>query len=169
MQIKDLIESEALKVSPTKRQLAIRSKSKITLERLSKDWNFYIRCKVARNPNCPVEVLEKLSNEQSDIRYEVAQNPNCTLNILKKMYKGSDWYICSKIAEHKNCSPDFLHTLSKYPSHHVKYFVAKNPNCSIETLLELSHSFYTEVRKAAIDARWSLAIKSKRIYNGMLE
>jgi 3-methyladenine DNA glycosylase AlkC len=41
------------------------------------DEDFYVRVRVARNPNASVEILKKLAtDEKSYVRYWVAQNPN---------------------------------------------------------------------------------------------
>ena len=61
--MKYLIRSEALKVKPSKLYFAENAKSAKTLEELSNDSNPNVRDYVARNPNCPVEILKKLSQD----------------------------------------------------------------------------------------------------------
>jgi hypothetical protein len=66
------------------------------------------RYKIAEHPNCPISVLEKLSNDKnSDVRYYVARHPNCPISILEKLANDEDWLVRSSVAEHPNC-PQYL-------------------------------------------------------------
>ncbi len=57
----------------------------------SKHENWWVRYKVAENPNTPVQTLEKLSeDEDSDVRYDVASNPNTPTHILEKLSGDED-------------------------------------------------------------------------------
>ena len=91
MPVKILIESEALKVKPSKLYLAKKTKSTKTLEELSNNSDWLILCYVAYNSNCPAEILEKLSKDSYwSVRYSVACNPICTAEILEKLSNDSD-------------------------------------------------------------------------------
>ena len=52
--------------------------------------NWWVRSRVARHPNCPILILEKLSNDEYwQVRYRVAEHPNCP-QYLK------DYFLCFK-------------------------------------------------------------------------
>ena len=88
---KDLIESEAIKVKPSKRYIAKNTKSVKVLEEFSNDWDYDVRCGVANNMNCSVEVFEKLSKDSNYyVRCGVAWNKNCPVEILEKLSNNQD-------------------------------------------------------------------------------
>ena len=52
------------------------------------------RGELVSNPNCPVELLEYLSDDTSYlVRCEVAKNPNCPSHILIKLSKDKEHYV----------------------------------------------------------------------------
>ena len=56
------------------------------VERLSKDKDWRVRCRVAENPNTPINILIKMSEDKkSNVRCEVARNPNTPIEILKQL------------------------------------------------------------------------------------
>jgi hypothetical protein len=59
-------------------------KDKKILSFLSKNKNYSIRCRVARNPNTPVSILKVLIKDDDPyVRMWVLQNINCPKNIDK--------------------------------------------------------------------------------------
>jgi len=50
--------------------------------------DYYIRESVAMNSNCPIYILEELSEDPYyHVLLKVAENINCPVHILKKFYK----------------------------------------------------------------------------------
>ena len=89
--MKTLIESEALKIKPSKRYIAKNTKSVKLLEDFSNDSDWQVRCNVALNTNCLVRILEKILNDSDCyLRYYVAENPNCPVEILEKLSNDSN-------------------------------------------------------------------------------
>jgi hypothetical protein len=53
------------------------------MENLHKDEDWQVRMNVAKNPNCPQEILEKLSQDTSrDVRQAVLCHPNCPPQVI---------------------------------------------------------------------------------------
>jgi len=60
-----------------RKQLAQTTKDPVILNKLSRDKNPYIRCRVAQNPNTKLEILEYLSRDEDFyVRKYVTENPN---------------------------------------------------------------------------------------------
>ncbi len=54
-------------------------------------YGYFVREKVAENPNSSLQILEKLaSDEEYRVRREVARNPNSSLQILEKLASDKD-------------------------------------------------------------------------------
>ena len=50
-----------------------------------------VRGEVARNPNCPIEVLDRLSKDKYwYVREKVAKNPNCPIDLLVQVMGDED-------------------------------------------------------------------------------
>ena len=61
------------------------------------------KCNAAYNPNTPVEVLEKLSNDKSySIRSRVAYNPNIPVEILNRLSNDGDSSVRHGAAKNPN-------------------------------------------------------------------
>jgi hypothetical protein len=78
-------------------------------------WNY--KYDVANNPNCPINVLEHLSEHvYYKVRIVVAENPKTPLHILEKLVTDQeDW--------------------------RIGYFVSKNPNCP-KKLKDLNNALF---------------------------
>ena len=125
VQIKDLIESEALKVNPSKGYIAANTKSEKILEELSSNSDNIVRSNVAWNLNCSAKTLEKLSNDSDfNVRYWVVCNRNCSAKTLEKLSNDSYWNVRYNVARNPNCPIEILEKLSK----DMDYFVQSYAN-----------------------------------------
>ena len=60
---------------------------------------------VARNPNAPADLLEKLAEDESlYVRAAVARNPNAPVYLLEKLADDESWEVRCHVAE-SQCTP----------------------------------------------------------------
>jgi hypothetical protein len=79
------------------------------LVRQSNSRSTAVRLAVARNPNSPADLLDRLSKDpDSKVRREVAWNPNCPADLLDRLSKDEYWGIRIAVAENPNCPIDLL-------------------------------------------------------------
>lgn len=103
-----------------------------------------------KDPNCPIEVLRILSNDQNNnIKLAVAKHPSCPAEILEKL-SDDYWDIKCVIASHQNCPVEVLEKLSNDHDSLVRSHVAQNKNCPLEVLEKLSHDKNNSVRLLAL-------------------
>lgn len=91
------------------------------------------RSELVSNPNCPVELLEYLSDDTSyHVRCEVAKSPNCPTHILMKLAKDKEYYVRKYVAKNPNCSIEILDILATDKDSDVLSAVVSNKNIKIE-------------------------------------
>jgi len=106
------------------------------------------RCKVASNPNTPVEVLAKLStDENEDVRESVAWNPNTPAEVLIKLSTDENEDVRKPVAWNPNTPVEVLAKLSTDENEDVRESVASNPNTPVEVLAKLSTDENEDVRR----------------------
>jgi len=68
-----------------KLQLAEITTDPNILDELSKDEKWYVRWRVARNPNTTPETLKQMSIDEDNniVKYRIKNNPNCPLETWK--------------------------------------------------------------------------------------
>jgi len=144
-----------------------KTKDKDTLYQYSESIDEADRVNIARNINCPIEILEKLSDDSSVLVINsIILNKNCSVDLLRKFsfYKSHvirdtlakdyktpidvlkrlsnhDIFIKTTIASNPNCPVDILRKFIKEPEHHsqIKINVMNNINCTVDILEELSN------------------------------
>jgi hypothetical protein len=120
------------------------------LRTLAKDEDYYVRGAVASNSNCPVDLLRTLAEGGNCARKAVASNPNCPEDLLRTLAKDQTDYVRGAAAKNPNCSEDLLRTLAKDGDADVRTAVAENPNCPEDLLRTLAKDGEFYVRAAAI-------------------
>lgn len=106
------------------------------LNELSKDDHITICCAVAKNPNCPGEILRDImermikGNFKSDVWYEESGNKSLIENILSN----------------PNCPSDVL---EQFVDTEFSYLALKHPNCKIELLYDHPNSDFVVFNKNA--------------------
>jgi hypothetical protein len=87
------------------RELAYTTTDPVILDELSKDGDWYVRYRVADNPNTTPETLDYLSkDEHYYVHCAVAENPNTASETLKQMAKvETDSDVKNSIKNHPNC------------------------------------------------------------------
>ena len=106
-------------------------------KKLSEDKDYKVREQVARNPKCPLDILKKLSEDNTFVRMYVARNSKCPLDILKKLSEDKDKYVRADVARNPKCPLDILKKLSEHDNQTVKEGVAKNPKCPPDILKKI--------------------------------
>ncbi len=111
------------------------------------------------NPNFPPEIkndLELLSNHKnSNVLGWVARNPNCPLYILEKLFNYNNDYVSYYALTNPNFPPKIkndLELLSNHKNNMIRTWVAKNLKCPPEILKKLSRDPEPEVSRAALKA-----------------
>lgn len=86
---------------------------------------------LARNPNCPARLLEKLANDDKTwgARWGLAGNPNCPVHLLEKLVDDENWLVRHSVAENPNCPVPLLEKMVDDVIWLVRYEVTLNPNC----------------------------------------
>lgn len=64
------------------------------------------------HPNFPVELLEKLSTGDDNIKTAVAENVNCPISILEKLSGDDSWRVRDSVVDNINCPISILKNLS---------------------------------------------------------
>ena len=114
---------------------------------------------VAKNPNCPIYLLEHPLSDDSDVDVleNVALNKRCPDYILDKISLHSYVPLQKAIASHKNCPPHVLDEYSKHSDQQLKLSVALNPNCDFDTAFRLVKDKNETISRAAAD--------NKKVFN----
>ncbi|MEM1520615.1 MAG: hypothetical protein QXK42_03655 [Candidatus Korarchaeum sp.] len=69
---------------------------------LARDGRNAVRRSVARNRNCPEEVLRELAKDRDPlIRAGVARNPNCPMDVLEQLARDEDHYVRQTALENR--------------------------------------------------------------------
>jgi hypothetical protein len=84
----------------------------MNFEKKAKSKSWISRYGVTQNPNCPIHLLEKLSDDKNGfVRSGVAENPNCPVHLLEKLVDDEEnvfgWTVYWSVEENPNC-PQYL-------------------------------------------------------------
>jgi len=103
--------------------IKLQKTSKISvLQKYSKDKEKNIRCIVAANENCPIEILEEL-----DVKTTVANNKNCPNHVLEKLSEDVDMRVLFVVVENNKTTLNALKKLhDKYE--HLRFDIECHPN-----------------------------------------
>lgn len=114
---------------------------------LAEDYDEYVREAVARRPNLPIEVQEKLSNDALFcVRRALAGNPTISLEIMEKLASEDKWQVPQALAFNPSVPEYLLRKLVDI----VPESVAWNPNTPLDVLLKLRLHEDPEIREAAV-------------------
>lgn len=152
MRVIPMEEEAESKYSRSRARVAERTDAPIELlERLSKDESKYVRLIVAANPTTPVKVLKEMAEEgYFDVRARIAANPSSTQELLRKLSLDEDSYVRVETARNENTPADILESLSRCEDEYVRLAVARNPSTSVTTIFHLSKEG-GEIRDAVMD------------------
>ena len=107
------------------------------------------RWAVAKNPHTPVEILEKLADDEVNlVRALVATNPNTPSATLYKLFE-DEKIVRDGISGNPNAPLDLLEKLAEDSDKLVRLRVAENPTTSKEILQKLANDPDKDVSKAA--------------------
>lgn len=107
------------------------------------------RWAVAKNPHTPVEILEKLANDEVNlVRALVATNPNTPSHVVEKLFE-DEKIVRDGISGNPNAPAHILTELAKDSDKLVRLRVAENPACPTEVLKMLLEDTDQDVAKAA--------------------
>ena len=100
--------------------------SEEVLERLSR--NIFAAEALAKNVNCPIHILEKLSNDIStDVIIAVAKNPSTPLNVLEKLSESRVAEVKKAVAKNENTPIEILEKLSKNNDDKINEIISNQP------------------------------------------
>lgn len=123
------------------------TKEQIELAKRARNDNWEDRQSVAKNPNTPKEVLEKLADDKSEVvRYAVAKNPSTPKEVLEKLTNDDDWNVRDLVARNSSTPKEVLEKLAKDSNVNVRWSVARNASTPKELLEELASDNAKEVR-----------------------
>lgn len=113
----------------------------------SKDESWDVRCRVAENPNTPIEILEILSmDKEPAVRSSVARNKNVPLKILEMLSRDKDPYVCWGVAKNPRATAPILDALAERAAREIQIAVSINPQTAPETLDKLASAYDGRVR-----------------------
>mgnify|MGYP001345706896 CR=1 FL=1 len=117
-------------------------KLNLLLNDLSNSDKIDVRVELVLNPNCPIEILEKLSDDKSFyILQYVANNPNCTVQLLNKITDISIQYNVGYISNNVLYNPKSTFYILKKIYKHFKnessiinldYLLSIHPNWKLK-------------------------------------
>lgn len=98
-----------------------------------------IRRAVAKNPNTPVTLLEKLAmDKEEEVRFQVANNPATPSTLLDRLAEDGDRNVRGVVAKNTNTHVATLKMLSEDANDEVRRALALNPNTPAEVLEKLA-------------------------------
>jgi len=122
------------------------------LKKFCYDNNWLIKCHIAQNSNCPIDILEKYykfnHNNHYNIFSYIVRNPNCPVYLLEKILKKLKYYdvdVKKLIAKHPNCSIHIIKKLIKEKNLAINFSIAENNNVTeniLNKLLNLNKNHY---------------------------
>jgi hypothetical protein len=84
-----------------------------------------VRNDIARNHNCPPELLEQLADTAA---YDVSLNPACPPDLLARLAQGHNhWAVRRHVAGNPSTPPDVLGCLAGDPDPEVRQQALENP------------------------------------------
>ena len=115
-----------------------------------------VRSNVARNPNTPVTVLEKLSRDRDpSVRAAASVNPHTPVVVLERLVKDEDPSVRAAAARNPNTPPEGLAGLASDSDTNIRQALASNRNTPPHTLATLaSFAFDEEDLLARMRPRW---------------
>ena len=117
------------------------------LELCSVDTLEVIRKIAASRINCPVDILEKLSNDTEEVKSSVASNINCPKHILEELSNENSKYIKSSVASNINCPMSILEKLSSVSEYQVLVKIINNANSNNISLENVYNRLQEEKNK----------------------
>lgn len=115
----------------------------------SRDEDWGVRCKAAKNPNAPIEILEMLSRDENPrVRRGVARNPRTTPPIFDALAERGTRDAQILVAVNPRTSSETLAKLASACDGRVRWNVARNQNTSLETIIRQSDDEFDQVREA---------------------
>lgn len=110
------------------------------------------RIAVARDPKCPTELLGKLVNDEDrDVLVAVARHPNSPWPVLERLYSlASDmatWKrdeIIRCIGENPACPQSVYQNIADSDDPQARFAIVKNQSCPSQILDQLSANFYDD-------------------------
>lgn len=112
--------------------------------------------KMARNPNCPPNVMARLAT-QTSLTSQLLENPNCPPNVIDYLYNryfySDSIDVFVQIAKHVNTPESILSSLADSPHPDVMEAIVGNPSCKDEGLVKLVQRGAVPIRKAIAKRR----------------
>ncbi len=126
------------------------------LNKVVETGNQNAKISVIRNPQTPIQVIEKLAKDEDEtVRKVVAENKNLPLNILLKLAEDSSFGVRSALAYKNTYSKiqtpvELLEKLAQDESEQIRQEVANHPDTPEELLIKLANDSSINVKKVLI-------------------
>ena len=118
--------------------------------RLARGSDEATRIEMARNPDCPRQLMRWLALDPSpQVRDAMAQNASCPPEALHRLARDRSVRVRHLVAHNPSCPPDVLRRLARDRSVRVRHLVAHNPSCPPDVLRWLAVDSEPVVRSAA--------------------
>jgi hypothetical protein len=117
------------------------------------------RVRVARNPECPSDILAKISLGDPQVRIAVGANPNATEATLTLLVSDTDWMVRQSVAANPNCPNGWITFLLRDRIAEVRVAMVSNPSVQWPTIARLVLNDPTPSVHAAAAARLELRPK----------
>ncbi len=105
--------------------------SVIDFNRLSMSPEPLTRVMVARDEECPTDILIRLSKDYHHlVRMHVASHPKCPVDILEILSDDNHVMVLSEVAGNENCPIHLLEKLSIQHYNPIRRNVVRNSNCT---------------------------------------
>jgi hypothetical protein len=110
---------------------------------MSKSRDLQSRSMAAEDPNCPPDILEKLSRDPDElVRASVARNKKTPVSVLNRLAGENNPFINKSILRNPHCPDRILSNIVMSGDITMSGLkrVVNHPNASVETLIKLSNS-----------------------------
>jgi hypothetical protein len=123
---------------------------------LAEDKKTSVRQSVAKNQNCPADVLSFLAQDV-EVRREVAEHPSTPAEVLVALSQDEDRDVRWCVAEHPNTPQETLQLLVEDENFSPAFGAARNPNVPAHALRRLLERFSDNREGRAWQGRAALA------------
>lgn len=130
----------------------------------------HVRKVVAGNPNTPLSVLSRLSEDECEaIRRTVAENAKTPLELLRRLSADQGTEVRLAVAENINTPPEILSVLAEDHAVDVRFGVAENPHMPENILLKLANDDNPYIRCRALKTLQMLAPEVQSRLNFLMQ
>lgn len=140
------------------------------LRKFGKSQQIYTRTAVAKNPACPIDLLEILAHDKSmTVRINVAYNRSTPEYLLMELLEDDSIYVRRSVAGNRSSSADVIRKLISTVDYEIYRLCVYNPNCPSDVLEILAH-YTNKVMDKTYHIRMKIALHKNAntaVYNAL--